>query len=289
MSLLILGAMFTELLNPRKYYTGVEQFRQLFGIADELPSLEHLTDILRAFSQFPYENLSKILKLNQTSATQIPFRLPDEVISDHADYKLGGTCFSLTFTLKSILDYYGYQTEILMADMKFAPNSHCLLWLHFDGKEYILDPGYLIHRPLELAPNAFPVGIKLTYDMTTDRYELWTAEHNSIKWRYAFRKQPVDWETFGRLWLDSFHWFSMHGLCLSKRDSEGFLYLHNHYIKQVTAKDYIKGNFNEDLGEIIPRYFQIEKELVLRAQKALLENLHNDNQKGYRVPRWVLR
>lgn len=277
--------MFTELLHSRQHQAGVEHFRRLFRIPDELPSLQHLGAILKAFSRLPYENLSKILKLHRTAPTNLPFRLPSEVIADHDLYRLGGTCFALTFTLKCILDYYGYQSEILMADMKFAPNSHCLLLLKYEGREYLIDPGYLIQRPLDLSQREQLIGLRLNYDTETQRYELWTAERNQLQWRYAFQKKPVDLETFGRLWLDSFHWFTMHGICLSRRDTEGFLYIHNHYIKRITDSEYIKGHFQEDLGEVIQRYFKIEKEVYQKAQKALAENLCRDQELGYYQPR----
>jgi len=275
-----------ELFDLKRHRPAAERFIRLFKISDDAPSLNHLCTILQAFAHLPYENLSKIIKLHQRGSDS-PFRFPEEVISDHELYKLGGTCFSLTFTLKSILDYYGYQTSILMADMKAGPNSHCLLLLDFEGRQYLLDPGYLIQHPLPLSDLTATAGIRLNYSPDTRRYELFTAERQQFRWRYSFVKEPVSLDKFVQLWQESFHWFSMHGICLSRRDEAGFLYIHNHYIKKISPGEYLKGNFSEDIAELIRRYFQIEPEVVEQAQKMLRDNLYYDKGKGYRVPGWV--
>nr|MBP7885753.1 hypothetical protein [Candidatus Neomarinimicrobiota bacterium] len=105
---LILTMVSSEILNTERHRDGVKYFCKLFRIESSLPSINHVTSILRKFSLLPYENISKILSLNQ-NWDENHFRWPQEIICDYEKYKLGGTCFSLTFFLKAILDYFGYQ------------------------------------------------------------------------------------------------------------------------------------------------------------------------------------
>ncbi len=276
----------SELFNIQTHRNGVEYFLRLFQIEASEPSLEHVVRILRSFSLLPYENLSKILYLNRNWQSG-HFRWPQDIISDYERFHLGGTCFSLTFFLKTILDYCGYRTEILMADMKSGPNTHCLLLLYFEGREYLLDPGYLLQYPLPLDSPNITGKFALRYDPGNDRYSLRTIEGDQEKRRYSFRKAPTSLMDFQKYWEDSFHWMTMHGICLSKREENGFIYLHNHYLKRVTDSEHFKGNVTTDLSEIVQNWFGIPSELVRSAQNALLENLHRDKDLGFQVPRWL--
>jgi len=276
----------TDLFNPGNHTDGVEYFLQMFKIEKTEPSLEHISCILRSFAVLPYENLSKILNLNRKWDSG-HFRWPRDIISNYEQFRLGGTCFSLTFFLKTILDYCGYRTEILMADMKSGRNTHCLLLLNFSSREYLLDPGYLLQYLLPLDSPIVTGKFALAYDPEDHRYSLKTVEGNQIKWRYSFRKEPTEPNDFRRYWEDSFHWMTMHGICLSKRDENGFVYLHNHYLKRVSATDDFKGNIRTDISEIVNNWFGIPPEIVRQAEKALLENLRHDRELGFRIPDWI--
>ena len=80
-------------LNTKNHFTAAEYFLKIFDINEQNISLKHVSEIIRQFSKLPYENLSKILKLNQ-KWDEFPKRLPEEIISDYDQFKLGGTCFS---------------------------------------------------------------------------------------------------------------------------------------------------------------------------------------------------
>ncbi len=276
----------SDSFNIQAHRTGVEYFLQLFQIRESEPSLEHVTCILRSFSLLPYENLSKILNLNQNWQSG-HFRWPQDIISDYERFRLGGTCFSLTFFLKAILDYFGYNTAILMADMKSGQNTHCLLRLDYDNREFLLDPGYLLQYPLPLDSIADYGRFILKFDINTSSYSLFTVENGRHKLRYKFLNTATSPADFMQYWDDSFHWMTMHGICLSRRDENGFIYLHNHFLKRVTDTEYFKGNITTDLSEIVQNWFGIPSELVRSAQTALLENLHHDKDLGFQVPRWL--
>jgi len=278
-------------LNTKNHFTAVEHFLKIFDINEQNTSIEHVSDIIRQFSKLPYENLSKILKLNK-KWDNFPNRFPDEIISDYDQFRLGGTCFSLTFFLKTIMDYYGYTTHIIMADMKSEKNSHCALILKYNSNEYLLDPGYLIHKPFlvsksPVSQNPSFIPVSLVYNKENDKYSLFTFQNKNLKLRYSFRNISTSLETFQQFWNSSFHWRTMHGICLSKRDEIGLTYLHNHYLKREGKGIAFKGKFQEEIPEVVNNIFEIPSGLVQKAEKALKDNLIYDKELGYKVPEWV--
>lgn len=266
--------------------SAAERFLEIAQIENDEPNRENLTKILRRFARLPYENLSKIIKLNR-NWDQNHLRLPAEVISDHERFRLGGTCFSLTYFLKTNLDYLGYETDFLMADMHSGENTHCALILRQEGREYLIDPGYLLSSPLDLSSTNREQGIYLAREPEQNRFSLWTPSGRELKKRYSFTKIPTDTNRFFEHWENSFHQMTMHGICLSKRDENGFVYLHNHYIKREGNDITYKGKFREEIAEIAKKYFNIPEDVVRKAELALKENLYYDKELGYKVPKWV--
>ncbi|MGC9364429.1 MAG: arylamine N-acetyltransferase [Fidelibacterota bacterium] len=269
-----------------QFHSAVERFLSIAGIEHREPDLDNLRKILHRFARLPYENLSKIIKLNRHWETN-HFRFPEEVIEDHERHRLGGTCFSLTFYLKTILDYMGYQTDFLMADMRSGTNTHCALLLNHNRHEFLVDPGYLLFEPLEISGAVRYPERLLARETDTDRFSLWTLNGRQLKKRYTFTKTATIIEQFFTNWENSFHLMTMHGICLSKRDESGFVYLHNHYIKREGDDLIYKGKFSEDIAVVACRYFDIPAEIVQKAERALQANLQYDKELGFRVPRWV--
>jgi len=279
---LILVVQKIELFDTHKYFPAAADFRRYFKIEADTPNLDLVVKYLQAFTQLPYENLTKIIKLNH-QRDNLPYRFPEEILADFEAYHLGGTCFSLTYYLKTILDYSGFDSYIVMADMPSGANTHCALILTLCGEELLLDPGYLIHRPLTL--NGQPTEeYNLTFETNSQRYTLWTRQHGKLKKRYSFKKSPTPLAEFIRYWDASFHWMTMHGICLSRRSADGYIYLHNHYLKQERATRISRGNFDSAISEMVSRYFQIPPQIVTQAETALRQNLEFDKERGLFIP-----
>ena len=138
--------------NPQTshYSDAVKLFHRHFDCAGRHSDPEFLKSIVLHFSALPYENLSKIVKHHDFEDTTEKIRLPDEVMHDHAEFGLGGTCFALTFFLQSILEYNGFACYPVMADMRYGPNTHSALVVILNNKKLLVDPGYLLNNPLEL-------------------------------------------------------------------------------------------------------------------------------------------
>ena len=183
-------------LIPEDYYDSVRYFCDFFHLNINRPDLLSLKKILEKFATIPYENISKIIKLNQHWQNGQKIRLPDIVIDEHARFRLGGTCFSLTFFLETILLQHHYFCYPVMADMKAGKNIHCAIIAFVDHKQYLLDPGYLLNEPMELNPEkqviyrASNIGVELQLNEISSEYNLFTFNSEQKKWRCKFKNLP---------------------------------------------------------------------------------------------------
>ncbi|MDZ7372651.1 MAG: arylamine N-acetyltransferase [candidate division KSB1 bacterium] len=278
-------------LEPEKHYEAADEFLRQAGIRRAVPDEETLEAILRPFSRFPYENISKILKLNRWFLEPQRIRTPEEVVEDHIRFRLGGTCFSLTFTLQTILERVGFTCYPVMAHMRSGLNCHCALVVRLEGRKVLVDPGYLLHRPLVLDKDrrrlyhtAF-AGVELRFDPADEHYHLYTFNRLESKWRYRFEDRPTPPVEFLQHWLDSFYRPTMHGICLSVATQDGLLYLHNDYFRLTTFDRKETRRVRQDLPRFVQQVFGIPAELVEEAERALEENLRLERVHGIYRPR----
>lgn len=184
-----------------------------------------------AFSQMPYENLTKIVKRDAVIGPSSAKRLPDEVLSDHLLYGTGGTCFSLTAALVAVLSHNGIEAWPLLADRRYGPDTHCGALVMIGGRPHLVDPGYLIHRPVPL-----PQGVPVTADNRFNtvelvpqdggwKVELYTKSGNDRKYRLTYTMTPVDGAAFGAAWERSFAWEMMTYPVLTRVTAAAHLYL----------------------------------------------------------------
>ncbi len=136
-----------------KYKKQINQFLNYY----EKPLVSCTYDIISWLiwiftNKVPYENLSKIIKNHKLDkqSDKDRFRLPDEVLEEHINNRFGGTCFSITYTLSAILDSLGIENHLVMADMRLGVCVHCGVMVKDNTQNYILDPGYMIPKPIPL-------------------------------------------------------------------------------------------------------------------------------------------
>ncbi len=282
------------IINPADYTDAVHHFMQFFRLRGKNPQLSFLQEILKQFAGIPYENISKIIKLNEHwySVTE-KIRLPQEVMQDHISLQLGGTCFSLTFYLQSILTQHGFTCYPVMADMRAGRNIHCCLIVILDSVKYLVDPGYLLTQPMELNPRKPKLfrsefaGVELHFNHENQSYELFTFNKNEIKWRYRFQDRPVPSEEFLQHWLKSFDLNSMHGICLTKVMNGGLIYVHKKFMRETTINGKRNFNIKRNYHTTINDIFGIDKQIIEQAQFALEENLKRERDLGIWVPKKV--
>ena len=185
--------------------------RRVAGEADDLALLEAAG---RMFARFPYENLSKVLKDERCAGVEAALRGPREVIADHLRSGTGGTCFSLTAALLFVVRALGFEAEPLLADRRYGADTHCALAVRLARRRYLLDPGFLLVRPVPIGEGrqliATPYSDVLLEPVGEGRrLELHTRQNGSESHRLTFKTEPADAAAFLRAWRASFDWDMM--------------------------------------------------------------------------------
>jgi len=269
------------ILDPAKHSQGVALFLKHYDISPHRHSdMELLREILRGFAHLPYENLSKIIKLNRCGENRAErLRLPEEVIADHLRRRLGGTCFSLTFFLQAILLHHGFVPYIVMGDMRAGRNIHCALVVMLERVKCLVDPGYLLRQPMALDPNKPRLyhteftGVELRCDAPNAAYDVFTFDRHEMKWRYRFVDRPTSSEEFHQHWQASFYRNSMHGLCLTRAAEGELIFIHKDFMRITTLDGKRNIPIKRNYHTTIQQLFGIAPEYVDQAMAALRENM----------------
>jgi arylamine N-acetyltransferase len=270
----------TDVLKLPQHLPGIERFLAGFSLKPARPSLQSLQQIIAAFSHLPYENLSKIIKFNQHGGNQIArLRFPEEIMEDHLRLRTGGTCFSLTFFLQCILWHHGFSCHIIMGDMKAGRNIHCALVVMLDTIKYLVDPGYVLYRPMALDPTRPRLyynelnGVELCFDPHRQAYDLYTFTSTEMKWRYRFIDRPTPEQEFLSHWQASFQRNSMHGLCLTRVHEDELIFILKDFMRITSFTGKRNANLKRNLHRTINEVFGIAPEYVEQALQALRENM----------------
>lgn len=261
----------------KKLAPATQIFLDLFQVKPGSPGLRLLEDVAVEFSQLPWENLTKFLK--KDAAPQNRLRRAGEVMEDHARMGTGGTCFSLTDTLRAIVGDLGFHACPAMADMRHGPNIHCGLVVHVGERRVLLDPGYLVPEPVPLEPGTgarveLP-GHRLEYRPAAgcDQYELYTVnDRGEETFRYRLRPGPVREEDFLGFWTASFQATGMNGLHLNRLTSGGRLSAHNQNLRIDDGRRKRNVKLKDSYVETVARTFGLAPELVRQAHEAWCRN-----------------
>lgn len=249
-----------------------EIFLGHFNLPAGDPELDMLRRIVTCYSNLPYENLTKIIKKFTARSSDERLRGPIEVVKGYVEHRTGGTCFSLTYCLGSILASAGYRCHPVMADMK-RPNIHCALVVELTGRRLLVDPGYLVGEPVELG--AEPVRMATTFGVVEirprhgERYDLFTVDGEDRKWRYTVKTVPVSHEAFMRHWQDSFSLPMMNSLLLTRLTPSGHLYIKNHHLRMKGTTGKANENIRADFEARIEAEFGIPPEITAEAREHL--------------------
>ncbi len=261
-------------------------FLERNNLLDIKPDLTNLTKILYSFSKIPYENISKILKLNEGKGELDRLRLPEELYINYLENNLGGTCYSLTYFLWSILYHTGFESFPLIMDMKWAEAAHCGLAINIENKYYLTDPGYLISNPIPIVQEKTVhfidynyTGVELQYNFESNQYFLYTFNKKERKFRYSFIFNPVSLEDFIFYWKNSFYQKSMRHICLTKVDlkNKGRIYIRNDFVRFYSEDK--KENIKTNLENAAMKFFNINPEIIKYA-KEILNGTSRNNSKS---------
>ena len=251
-------------------------FLRHFGLAPDMAPLALLEGVSRAFATIPYENLTKIIKLADAGSPRRAKRGPLEVVSEHVDLGAGGTCFSLTAALLHILRALGFEVQPILADRNYGANTHCALIVWIDGAPHVLDPGYLIVRPVGLegsgeirVPTAFNE-ILLVPQAGVEKLDLYTIQNGNRTYRLTFKADPVDDVEFLKAWEASFDWDMMRYPVLTRVRGDEQLYLQGERYQVRTLHEVIRQQMSKpDIVEKIKAEFGVGETVARRAFEVL--------------------
>ena len=260
------------LASPGQSSSALRSFAKHFQLDREGPEELLVESAATAFASLPYENLTKILKHDQEGGAAR--RGPEEVIGDHIRLGSGGTCFSLTAALLHILRGLGLHSEPILADRHYGENTHCALLVWLDGKPHLLDPGYLILKPLPLpgnkeleqvVPTAFNE-VLLRHRERGSKIELHTRQQGAVSHRLTFKPEPAEDRDFLDAWDASFGWEMMRYPLLTRVRDGDQLYLQGTRLQRRSRKEVERTELSA-AGDIA-RNFGLEEGLVRQALAA---------------------
>lgn len=183
--------------------------------------LERMTRIVRAFRMIPYENLTKIIRHDGRPGEAL--ETADEIVTGYLERGSGGTCFSIVNTLQRTLSAAGIESNVVLADRHYGSDTHCALVAPLDGREWLLDPGYLIFEPIEIPGGKSPApGGVMEWSIVGDRIEAATTFPNGFrKLRYSLKMKPVSQHDFTDAWKRSFEFEMMNYPVVTKLLEDG--------------------------------------------------------------------
>ena len=197
---------------------------------------------LSGLSVLPYENLSKIIASAEEGGIGRGPQSPGRAARERAMVRasgwlektratgVGGTCFSLTWWLALRLKELGLPSAFLMGDKGRVRNVHCALRCDWQGRAYLLDPGYMLFDPLPLPEAGLsstawisPNEIRIEDLPASQVWRLWSGPRGRPKPRFDFRRAAVSEEEFLRHWDASFD-LPMMGYPVLNRVRDGVQY-----------------------------------------------------------------
>ena len=275
---------------------AVKLFEDRYGTVRAESGADELADLVSRFARLPYENLSKIISFGAGAAAPLP-RRPETVMVEHLELGTGGTCFSLTELLRQLVLARGLGARPVMAHMRHGKNTHCALVVELRGGSFLLDPGYLVGRPLPLEASGagpWPLGearlvaagsLPGAADLPGEGgLDLYTMESRGPMWRYRLAERLPNAAEFERLWIQSFALPGMRSLVVTRRGADGGrLYLHNHKLMARGGDASGNQNVRDRLAETVEEVFGIDGEVVARAATLLARRrLAHGGQPGAR-------
>lgn len=244
-----------------------------------------INEICDRLSKVTYENLTKIIRLEQTGSSSAAQKLDDSFQNDVDAWMGGGTCFSMTWHLYQVFTDMGFNPRLVMGHKRKERNIHCALILPTTDPqtqipcEYLFDPGYLIFEPLPIPlPPPFGPGtaffplvpncVRLDRP-SQEAMSLWTGGAGApMKLRFDYPVEGVSVEEFKLHWNESFYREMMTYPVLNRLDRErGIQY---YYQKGNLVTRDANGSRMERIEaparvETLSRIFDLKPELVERA------------------------
>jgi arylamine N-acetyltransferase len=248
-----------------------------FGLRNLSSGAHGLEEIYERLRALPYENLTKLLRKHSGDPPSSWPRLPEEVVRDYLAWRSGGTCFSLTKLLETVLLEAGFRCHPVLADMPHGREIHCALVVHADHERYLLDPSYLLPKPMKLPVRGqtslrSPASVLVLEGESATTYRLFTRRADQPpKWRYTFRDEPATENRFMSRWMESFDQTMMNSLVMTTLSYDRQLYLHNDRLQEVGLESRRTTALREDYADALGHVFGIDESLARKAHQMWLD------------------
>jgi arylamine N-acetyltransferase len=192
----------TEILNDN-YSSGLEdwldkqtadQFLAVINLSRKKPSLEYLTNLIRAgYTTIPFQNLTMLNRPREAPS-------PEEIIRDMLN-GIGGLCTTSNPFFCAFLHQLGFSVGLISASME-KPNCHIALLVAINGNLYWTDLGngfpYLTPLLIEHGARASHVGFnyELIIDGSTVFVNQTVPMTKKMKKNHSFEIKPVHYSYF---------------------------------------------------------------------------------------------
>lgn len=276
-------------------------------------NMKKVVDLCNQISNITYENLTKIIRLEQTGSATGARKLDDSDQNDIDSWMGGGTCFSMTWHLYQTLTDMGFKPRLVMGHKRKERNIHCALILPdpddsvvtpgqlfstnvtptsvpgspLSSNSYLLDPGYLIFDPLQMPlPQPFGTGeaffplspncVRLVRP-TLESMELWTGGAGApMKLRFEYPVEGVSVEEFKHHWNESFYREMMTYPVLNRLDREKgiqYYYQKGNLVVRSSTGSQMKRIEPADRVQTLSDIFKLSPSIIEQALQ-ILEKKH---------------
>ena len=136
-----------------------DRYLALLGLEREAPSLDALTQLIRAHVlTVPFENVTALLRRRDTPDGPVPPMDLDHLLDTWERRAGGGICFELAAMFSRLLASLGYDLYVMLAQVSL-PNGHQAIHVTLDDKRYLVDlgTGGPIFQPIPLDDLPFEI------------------------------------------------------------------------------------------------------------------------------------
>ncbi len=156
------------------------------------PNLDLLCDLYAAWCRsVPFDNILKLIAIGSGEPAILPGSTPVDFLESWLAHGTGGTCWSGSGALISVLRALGFDAERAIATMLVAPDlppNHGSVRVILDGIPYLVDSSILFDEPIPLIANVGSGGPHPAWGVRGR----WENERFHLFWRPLHQPEGFD-------------------------------------------------------------------------------------------------
>lgn len=236
-----------------------------------IETIKYLNKLLSGISQIPYENITKILRLELDKGKR-PRNFSTLLDEYKKDFR-GGTCFSLSNAIIEILKKNDISAFPIKVNVERETFPHFFVIIDFMNEHYLIDPGFMIYEPIKLTTKkeaTFSSKIAnyiLKFDEKNNEYSLYSIKNRKKKFRYNFQISPIENEIFIKYWIESFEYINK--IVASRIIGNKHIFISGNYVQVRTKKTIEKYKSLKTAHEYLINYFNFSKADIENAENVL--------------------